>query len=57
MLYLCYNNYPFAVGILRRLAAFIAVDKFGIRVGINFKIKKRFKKNTYFLIQIRVASV
>ena len=44
--------YPFAVGILRRLAAFIAVDKFGIRVGINFKIKK----NTYFLIQIRVAS-
>ena len=45
--------YPFAVGILRRLAPFIGVDKFGIRVGINFEIKK----NAYFLIQIRVASV
>ena len=44
--------YPFAVGILRRLAPFIGEDKFGIRVGINFEIK-----NTYFLIQIRVSSV
>ena len=37
--------YPFAVGILRRLAPFIAEDKFGIRVGIrigiNFEINKR----------------
>ena len=32
--------YPFAVGILRRLAPFIGEDKFGIRVGINFEIKK-----------------
>ena len=37
--------YPFAVGILRRLAPFITVDKFGIRIGIrigiNFKINKK----------------
>ena len=32
--------YPFAVGILRRLVPFIAVDKFGIRIRINFEIKK-----------------
>ena len=42
------RSYPFAVGILRRLAAFIAVD---------FKIKKKIKQNYIFLIQIRVASV
>ena len=34
-------EYPFAVGILRRLAPFIKVDEFGIRVGINFEINKK----------------